>query len=204
MLKIKLLVLGEAAVGKTSIIRRFIEGEAFDAAVSRRVTIGVDFSSKLVDNSVVVQVWDTAGEEKYRALTTSYFQRAQGAFLVYDISDRNSFRRIRDWAELLRECAGEQVHATLVANKADLEHRLVSRDEGRELAKELGMDFMETNAISGDNVNEVFARILRLCVQSSKRMLYSERTREITLPIGRQNSKNEWKWENSAKTKNCC
>ena len=94
---LKILIIGESGVGKSSLLLRFTDDQ-FDP--DQEATIGVDFKVKVIDNNgnkVKLAIWDTAGQERFRTLTPSYYRGAQGAILVYDISSRESFQKVEDW-----------------------------------------------------------------------------------------------------------
>nr|XP_058149260.1 ras-related protein Rab-15 isoform X2 [Dasypus novemcinctus] len=104
---------------------------------------------------VRIQIWDTAGQERYQTITKQYYRRAQGIFLVYDISSERSYQHIMKWVSDVDEYAPEGVQKILIGNKADEEQkRQVGREQGQQLAKEYGMDFYETSACTNLNIKE--------------------------------------------------
>ncbi|PIC17991.1 hypothetical protein B9Z55_024040 [Caenorhabditis nigoni] len=116
------------------------------------------FQNKLInmgDKKVKLQIWDTAGQERFRSVATSYYRDADALLLVYDIANRQSFDNVRDWLSHIKEHGKEAVQVTLVGNKCDLP-RVVQADEGRRLAEENGIPFMETSAKTGQNVDRAF------------------------------------------------
>ncbi|KAJ3447486.1 rab2a member ras oncogene family [Anaeramoeba flamelloides] len=152
----KLIVVGNSGVGKSCIILRYLDDE-FN--LGYEATIGVEFGSvpiELMGKSVVLQIWDTAGQETYRSITKPYFRRAVGALIVYDITDRNSFNSVMDWLEDVQLNASPNTFITIVGNKRDLESkRQVSYEEGVKFAKENGFLFFETSAQSSYNIEKV-------------------------------------------------
>ncbi|ELW70841.1 Ras-related protein Rab-15 [Tupaia chinensis] len=122
---------------------------------------GVDFKMKTIEVDgikVRIQIWDTAGQERYQTITKQYYRRAQGIFLVYDISSERSYQHIMKWVSDVDEYAPEGVQKILIGNKADEEQkRQVGREQGQQLAKEYGMDFYETSACTNLNIKEVRA-----------------------------------------------
>merc|ERR1719362_2700444 len=158
--KYKLVFLGEQAVGKTSVITRFMY-DTFDN--NYQATIGIDFLSKtmyLEDRTVRLQLWDTAGQERFRSLIPSYIRDSSGAIVVYDITDRRSFLNTAKWIEDVRSERGSDVVIVLVGNKKDLsDRRQVSSEEGEEKAKENGVMFIETSAKVGDNIKSLFRQL---------------------------------------------
>merc|ERR1711977_196232 len=123
-------------------------------------TIGVDFKIKNVDVNdklVKLHIWDTAGQERFKTITSSYYKGAHGIILVYDITDKQTFKDIENWLAEVDKFANENVIKLLVGNKCDLENqRQVSFEEGKELADNLGVKFIETSAKSANNVDKAF------------------------------------------------
>ena len=119
---LKILIIGESGVGKSSILLRFTD-DAFDPEIS--ATIGVDFKVKVITvdgNKVKLAIWDTAGQERFRTLTPSYYRGGQGAILVYDVTNRESFQKIEDWLnELETYTTNHDMIKMLVGNKCDKE-----------------------------------------------------------------------------------
>eukprot|EP00826_Nyctotherus_ovalis_P011143 TRINITY_DN12909_c0_g3_i3.p1 TRINITY_DN12909_c0_g3~~TRINITY_DN12909_c0_g3_i3.p1 ORF type:complete len:146 (+),score=33.62 TRINITY_DN12909_c0_g3_i3:245-682(+) len=119
------------------------------------------------DKMVKLQIWDTAGQERYRSLITNYLRDAPSAILVYDITstssqplDRTSFESVRQWVKDVRNLRGDEVKIMLVGNKTDLEdRRAVGMGEGKSLANELGLGFIETSSKTGSNVYELFKSV---------------------------------------------
>ena len=109
---------------------------------------------------IKLQIWDTAGQEKFRTITSSYYKGAHGIIVVYNITDRSSFDNIKGWFSEIEKYASENVNKIIVGNKCDLEEkRQVSTEEGAELARSLGVQFLETSAKDSSNVGESFTRI---------------------------------------------
>uniref|UniRef100_A0A915LS98 Uncharacterized protein n=1 Tax=Meloidogyne javanica TaxID=6303 RepID=A0A915LS98_MELJA len=153
---------------------------------------------------VKLQVWDTAGQERFRSLTASYYRDADALLLIYDVTNRASFEHIRDWLAQVKEYAKDEVALTLVGNKVDLGHqRKVRADEGRQLAKDYDIPFIETSAKSGQNVSEMFfdltTRLLN-AVEANKEGENDEKERkasvlELTAKInGRHGDGNYWRF----------
>ncbi len=151
-LLIKIVIVGESAVGKTNLLLRYIE-DRFDEGL--KATIGFDIESKIIDiedKAVKVQFYDTAGQERFRALTPSNFRNADVVILIYDISNRVSFDRLHDWVVLVKAHAQGEVSMVLIGNKNDLKtERQISFEEGERFAKENNGFFFETSAKTNDN-----------------------------------------------------
>ncbi|KAI7747656.1 hypothetical protein M8C21_017525 [Ambrosia artemisiifolia] len=157
----KVVVIGDSAVGKTQVLSRFTRNEfCFDS----KSTIGVEFQTRtLTIKSKVVkaQIWDTAGQERYRAVTSAYYRGALGAMLVYDITKRESFDHVARWVEELRAHADNSIVIALIGNKVDLEDkRAVPSEDAVEFAENQGLYFFETSALTGDNVEAAFFKLL--------------------------------------------
>ncbi|PAA52013.1 hypothetical protein BOX15_Mlig002364g2 [Macrostomum lignano] len=164
----KVVLAGDAAVGKSSFIGRFCDGR-FSANTT--ATLGVDFKTRtlVVDGRVVaVQLWDTAGQERFRSIAKSYFRRADGVILMYDCTHERSFLSARDWMESIRDCAEPGIPVVLAGNKADLRGgggtgRGVDASEGARLAESLeAAMFVETSAASGLAVSSTVEQLCRL------------------------------------------
>lgn len=166
----KLLMIGDAAVGKSSLLIRFTD-DAFDEHIQS--TIGVDFKVKhleLNNKRIKLTVWDTAGQERFRTLTSSYYRGAQGVVMVYDVTRRDSFDNLDHWlkeVKLYSPNNGEGVVKLLVGNKIDLSegsngeyNRQVDRHEAEEWARNQGMLFLEASAKTKTGVQESFMEVV--------------------------------------------
>ena len=158
--KFKLVFLGEQAVGKTSIITRFMY-DTFDSMYNP--TIGIDFLSKMMyleDRTIRLQLWDTAGQERFKSLIPSYIRDSTAAVIVYDVTNVNSFHQTSKWIEEVRSERGGDIIIILAGNKMDVSSkRQVTTEEGEEKAKELNTMFIETSAKTGYNVKQLFRRV---------------------------------------------
>ncbi|CAN0909211.1 Ras-related protein RABC2a [Linum grandiflorum] len=158
----KILMVGDSAVGKSSILLRFIS----DSDHHPSPTIGVDFKMKTVmvnDKRLKLTIWDTAGQERFGALTTSYYRGAHGIILVYDITKRETFTSLSEmWArDVELYSTNPDCVKLLVGNKVDkVSERAVSREEGMALAQELKCSFLECTARSRQNVEQIFSVLL--------------------------------------------
>ena len=153
----KYIIIGDGGVGKSNLLLRYAHGQ-FNPEY--QVTIGVEFGIKDVDignNTFRIQIWDTAGQENFKSITRSYFKNSICAIICYDITKKESFDNVTSWIEDCKTQCYKSVHMVLVGNKTDLnERRVVSTDEGKELADKLGISFYETSAKTGENVEKVF------------------------------------------------
>ncbi|KAL3536221.1 hypothetical protein ACH5RR_004682 [Cinchona calisaya] len=160
-LSFKILLIGDSGVGKSSLLVTFISNSVDDLSP----TIGVDFKIKLLTvdgKKLKLTIWDTAGQEKFRTLTSSYYRGAQGIILVYDVTRRETFTNLSYfWAkEIELYSTNQDCVKMLVGNKVDKEsERAVSREEGMTLAKELGSLFLECSARTRANVEQCFKEL---------------------------------------------
>ncbi|KAF5757031.1 putative small GTP-binding protein [Helianthus annuus] len=157
----KVVVIGDSAVGKTQVLSRFTRNEfCFDS----KSTIGVEFQTRTLSiksKVVKAQIWDTAGQERYRAVTSAYYRGALGAMLVYDITKRHTFDHVAGWVEELRAHADNSIVIALIGNKVDLEEkRAVPTEDAMEFAENQNLYFFETSALTGDNVEAAFIKLL--------------------------------------------
>ncbi|CEL92628.1 unnamed protein product [Vitrella brassicaformis CCMP3155] len=153
----KLLLIGDSGVGKSCLLLRFADDTYTDSFIS---TIGVDFKIRTIEldgKTVKLQIWDTAGQERFRTITSSYYRGAHGIIIVYDVTDKESFLNVKNWIAEIDKYATENVNKLLVGNKCDLaSKKVVSYDEGKELADQLGIRFLETSAKNSHNVEQAF------------------------------------------------
>jgi len=158
----KLVLLGESAVGKSSLVLRFVKGQFHEFQES---TIGAAFLTQTVlldDTTVKFEIWDTAGQERYHSLAPMYYRGAQAAIVVYDITNADTFTRAKTWVRELQKQARPDIVIALAGNKSDLgSRRTVEYEEANAYAEENGLLFMETSAKNANNVNEIFLAIAR-------------------------------------------
>lgn len=155
-------MIGDSGVGKSCILLRFSDDSFTTSFIT---TIGIDFKIKTMEiggKKVKLQIWDTAGQERFRTITTAYYRGAMGILLVYDITEKQTFTNIRNWIGNIEQHAARNVSKILIGNKCDIEkNRVVSTDEGKELAAEYGVEFFETSAKSDVNVSAAFHSIAK-------------------------------------------
>jgi len=157
----KLLLIGDTATGKTSLLVKYSDNKFNDHMMS---TIGIDFKIKTIElngKRIKLQIWDTAGQEKYHTITTAYYRGSHGIMMVYDITNVRTFDNISRWVQNTVDHAEQDCVKMIVGNKSDLEEkRLISRNRGQELALSIGVDFVECSAKSGENVNLAFEKLV--------------------------------------------
>lgn len=178
---LKIVIVGDSGVGKSQIMCRFTNDQFDD---NSKTTIGVAFATKNISidpssesdelatsenkKNVKLQVWDTAGQERYRALSSAYYRGAQGAFVVYDITSRQSLDSVPRWLEEIDKYCTQDIVVTLVGNKLDLAtNRCVSVDEGRKLAATENMFFIETSAKDSTNIERAFIHLTKEIIRTN-------------------------------------
>merc|ERR1711998_710838 len=158
----RLVLLGDSAVGKSSLVLRFVRGQFFEYQES---TIGAAFLTQTValnDTTVKFEIWDTAGQERYHSLAPMYYRGAAAAIVVYDITNRDTFQRAKAWVKELQRQGNPNIVIALAGNKSDLNSkRKVEPDEAESYANDNGIFFIETSAKTATNVNELFVAIAR-------------------------------------------
>lgn len=163
----KVVLVGDATVGKTHLLSRYIKGTLPKAPTA---TIGVEFATRTVPlavgGTVKAQIWDTAGQERYRAITSAHYRRAVGALLVYDVTKQATFQNCVKWMEELRQNAEPDIVIMLVGNKVDLvekesSQRQVYYDNAAEFARTHGLFFSEASAVTSYNVKHIFEHLLQ-------------------------------------------
>ena len=150
----KIIFVGDAGVGKTTIISRIMDNPFNDAY---EPSIGVDFMSKNITfrgTNIKLQMWDTAGQEKYKGLIPSYVRNSSIVFLIYDVSVKSSFDNIPNWITFIRSIENNTL--VLCGNKIDLAEREVKKEEGEALAQKEGIAFFEVSAKTGDGIKNMF------------------------------------------------
>jgi len=158
----KFIIIGDAATGKSCLLHRFIDDKFRKESTH---TIGVEFGSKIIEvggHFVKLQIWDTAGQERFRSVTRSYYRGAAGTILVYDITSRDSYNHVSSWLNDAKALANPDIAIVLVGNKIDLSaEREVSFLEASRFAQENELMFLETSALTGEGVSEVFLKCAR-------------------------------------------
>ncbi|OHT07203.1 small GTP-binding protein [Tritrichomonas foetus] len=165
---VKTVVVGDSGVGKTCILFRFVRDDFEEGTPA---TLGVEFMSRIIETKtrrIELQLWDTAGQELFRAVTRGYYRGSIGAFIVYDITKRDSFENISRWLNDVKSTARADVVCVLIGNKSDLsDNREVTKEEAQEFAEKNHMAFFETSAKTGENIEEA----MRSCLISVEKMI---------------------------------
>jgi Ras-related protein Rab-11A len=176
----KVIILGPAAVGKTSLLNRFVHNE-FD--LSYKLTLGVDFLTKNVEYEpskiAKLQIWDIGGQERFKFLHRSFYDGAYGALIVFDLSRQNTYSSMKNWLSEMRSILNDDIPTTIVGNKSDLIPQIgqiINRNEVENYAKNKGCSYIETSAKTGENVEVAFHDLTNLMIKKIKKIL--ERSKE--------------------------
>merc|ERR1712063_191869 len=165
----KYIIIGDTGVGKSCLLLQFTD-KRFQPV--HDLTIGVEFGARMINiegKQIKLQIWDTAGQEKFRSTTRSYYRGAAGALLVYDITRRETFEHLQSWLEDCRRYSNKDIVIMLIGNKCDLGNkRAVSREEGESFAAKNGLTFLETSAKTAENVEAAFIDSARKIHETSE------------------------------------
>ena len=184
---VKVVVIGDINVGKTNIIHRLM-GEEFREMES---TVGVEFAYLTKDNideedpkkSLAIQIWDTSGAERYRAITTSHIRNSDGAYIVYDVTNETSFSNLPFWYNLIKEATDDDIVIYLIGNKIDLIY-----EQGRMVNKNLAVNFVreynlqgyaECSAKTNENVEEIFQSFYKTLYKRNKNKLFEKTNKRV-------------------------
>ena len=163
----KILILGDSSVGKTCFLTRYADNTFQEVHMS---TIGIDYKLKNVkmeDGKIVkLQIWDTAGQDRFRSITKNYYKGANGIVVIFSVTDKRTFGNVKSWIHQIKAEVDEKVTIILVGNKIDdEENREVTKEEGEEAARNFGLDFFEWSAKTGENINSTFNELVLKMVE---------------------------------------
>ena len=188
---LKIIILGSSEVGKTCILNRYFNNVFKENLLS---TIGIDFQTKFFkfdDHKIKCNYIDTAGQEKFKAISVNYLKAADGVILVFDITKRETFELLESWLKELKDTNKSDISKILIGNKADLEYeRMVSTDDGKQLAETMKCKYFEASAKTGQNVVEALDEIARITFNDS-----ANNQREESIVLDKEGKKN---------AKKCC
>ena len=197
---VRVLTLGYTDVGKTSILNRYFNNNFSPNLLS---TIGIDFKTKFFkfdEEKVKLNFIDTAGQEKFRAISVNYLKGINGVILVFDITKRETFDLIQGWIENINQNNEGNIGKILLGNKLDLEdNREVLKEDAEKLANELECQYFEGSAKSGENIIEALDEVAKISFQNYKSLLESEKRHSIRISSESHNNNNK-----GEKRKKCC
>ena len=197
----KVVLVGDSFVGKTNMMSKYLKNEFKSDS---KATVGVEFGSKefnIEGHSINAQIWDTAGQERYKAITSAYYKGAKGAFVVYDITRKDSFASIDKWISDLTSVADKKLTIVVIGNKCDLEdQRQVTKEEGEEKANQLQVAFLETSALSGANLDKAF----EMMINEVYKKCHEEMLADDDLDIEGGQEINLGKKPENTESKKCC
>ena len=207
---VKLLIVGDQAVGKTSILYRFTDNSF---QINMVGTTGIDFKKKMIevgDKTYKILLYDTAGHERFRHITASHYKGVKGVILAYDVTERNSFTNSEQWLEDIKEKTSKDVKICMMANKIDMENRVVTQEEGKQLAEKFKVDFYEVSAKEDINIAESFNQYIYSILPNEKKEESSEeepieKLKEIeTKPVEEVKPSEPTSIDKKEKSKTCC
>jgi small GTP-binding protein len=171
----KYIIIGDSFVGKSKILLRYVNNTYNENFV---ITIGAEFGAKTInidDQEIRIQIWDTAGMENFKSITRSYYKNSLCAIIVYDITNKDSFKNVLKWIEDCKNFSPKEILFVLIGNKCDLsEKREVNEEEGKKIAKEYNMIFFETSAKDNINISELFLKSAQIILENVKNKVYDD------------------------------
>lgn len=189
-LSLKVVVIGDSSVGKTCLSLRYLTGEF---SSQTRPTIAAGFCNakvKLGKVDIDLLIWDTAGQEAYRGLTSQYYRDAKIALIVFDLTNPSTLNSVRDWNTRLRDANGQSsVVVCLVGNKSDLPNRQVSQEQGEAEAKAINALYRETSAVTGKGITEVFEDVCEEYLRVNPSSVGPKRKSNVDLTSTNENKK---------------
>ena len=200
-INLKILLIGDSFVGKTSLLLKYCDGEFPEAHMA---TIGVEFKDKIISldqKQIKLQIWDTSGQERFRSITQNFYRNADGILFVFDVTNKESFEHIKDWI-MDSQVENSDIKRILVANKIDLiNNRVVDKTIIEKLAENKNMNYFETSAKTGENVEQIFKEIGALILANKTEeeitQLYCKNQRNLS--ISSDSTK-----QSGSNTKKCC
>ncbi|XP_067945942.1 ras-related protein Rab-39B-like [Watersipora subatra] len=205
----RLILIGNSMVGKSSLLKYFTQGKCPDVS---EATVGVDFFAKVVEvddkTRVKLQMWDTAGQERFRSITRTYYRNSVGVMMVYDITSRRSFEDMLDWLhEALKYIDPSKAVFVVVGHKSDMcDERVISELDGEMFASANGLSFVETSAVTGENVEKAFSMVSKqiYAMLADGRLKLEDGWDGIKRGYGSEVPETNFQLEDEQKKKGCC
>ena len=201
--RVKFIIIGDKTVGKSCIINQFIEKQFVNEYIP---TIGSDKIKKEIEiegKKLKLEIWDTVGQEQYRAVNKIFIKNAQIALIVYDITNRKSFENLNNWYNLIFEINKDSnVIVGVTANKTDLyENQVVDSEEGKNFADEKKISFFETSAKDYESIENVFIQLSKIYINKVQKIVEEEIERRNSMSLKKDDKNNR---DNIKKKKGCC
>ena len=197
---IKIMTLGNLAVGKTNFILKYTENKFQETHIS---TVGLDFKMKKMEinkKNYQIVLFDTAGQERYKSIALNVLKDTHGILLMYDITNKTTFESLPDWINNIKDLKGADFPLILVGNKIDLEEeRKVNKEEGQKLADENKILFFETSNKTGINIQEAGLALIKKIIDKREKEKYELNNSNISLQLSGKN-KNKF----TDDTRRCC
>ena len=199
-INLKILLVGDSSVGKTTLLLKYVEGKFSDSHIT---TIGVEYKDKpiiLNNRNINLQIWDTSGQERYRSITKNFYRNADGILFVFDVTREDTFAHIKDWLISSDEC-DKDFKKIIVGNKIDLE-RVVSKEKVENFGKSKNMKCYEVSAKTGEGLDNVFQAIAELILEGKSEEEIKEEF--IIRPHSNSTLSKDSKKEGQGKKRGCC
>ena len=200
-IKFNILILGDSCVGKTSLMFKFTENFYEENQVS---TIGIAYKDKAIkinNQKIILNIYDSSGQERYHSLTKSYLRNADGLIFVFDLTNEKTFENIQKWLITCDEII-ENFNKIIVGNKLDLENREIDTERAEIFCEKYNMKYFETSAKRGTNVEKIFEEITRLILDNKQKNEIKDK--ENAYIIKHKSSKIKIQPDKSKKKKKCC
>ena len=204
--KVQLLIIGDMTVGKTSILTRFTDDKFSQNYLA---TVGLDFFTKDVEfptlkQKVRIKIWDSAGQERFRSLTQSFFRNANGIIIVYDISNIESFENLKYWIQSINTQLGQnEINTIIIGNKVDLK-REVKKEDAENFCQEKGFKYFEVSAKNGIGIKEAINYLVELVIKSNSKNNKQNDTKKLVIDKSNKNNNNHKEKKKDKKKDDCC
>ena len=179
---LKLLIVGGSGVGKTNFLNMFLNNTFNQNYFS---STGIDLQNKIMNiknKKVRIQIWDTAGQEKYKSITKNLFLKVMGALVLYDITNEESFTKLKEWVELIKEECGRHIKILIIGNKSDLEsQRAIDKEDAMKYANEEKVQYIECSSKTGENVEKAIIVLSEKILESTEISMDSSLMLDSTL-----------------------
>jgi small GTP-binding protein len=179
---LKLLIVGGSGVGKTNFLNMFLNNKFNQNYFS---STGIDLQKKIMNiknKKVRIQIWDTAGQEKYKSITKNLFLKVMGALVLYDITNEESFTKLKEWVELIKEECGRHIKILIIGNKSDLEsQRAIDKEDAMKYANEEKVQYIECSSKTGENVEKAIIVLSEKILESTEISMDSSLMLDSTL-----------------------